>query len=1413
MADEDNLLGTVPVEKLVAVNIVEMGGSVDPAERTLIMSHANSGGRSPADAKYDRGKRPHSTSARSNTNRQGSGRNTSTTLAHMMRGGGGGNVDESEHSRQQHGRSRGRSSANNGDKKMYEGGRTPSSQPRQSSTSSGQQQTSNNNKPKRTRASERMAAKSSAPWSEVRRKSREGVAALRRLSMTRSGTSVDDKHKSDDEKDLERLREQMKKKRTSASKSKSRGGDGGSTLRSSAESRSSAQEELARLREERKKGQQDTTKTTTNTTYNNRKSSDKGSVISSTSEQITSDVDTPPTNRKVIHRSKSQEKVIHRSKSQEKVIHRSSSKEKIGSSSRVVPRRGELQRQLSASLGAAAADSYRSSSQEKIKSSPGSSNRARSSSQEDVKMNKSHSQEENNINIPPRRSSQENARRKFSRRVSSSMNNVMMDHETKAAAERRKSKELLDQSANDDLDLSSLLKEGSGNANLDKYLGLEKSDTKRKGKGYNPRGNRHNKASSVDESEEDGEDEKKKHERPSARSNPKRMERRYSNSMGAATMSKAIDDSNKPSVNLNAKSSATNRREMMTNRRGSLDSSVANLCQKDIKEFSTVTATATRRGNTEKRRNSLESSLKLGEGRAKKLAALGEDESSSSRARKARSRSAERKDKSSDKNARRRSISHDVGANNSKDMFDTLVKDKALDSDLAKIDHAFKDKQSKDKLSSSPQDEKAKVKDSKRKNVSKKDASSSERRGSAIKSSQDISSSERRGSAIKSSLKDEEKKLRSSQEKVPSSSERRNSATKKQDASVESSPKDKSTALKRAHFDVDEHVKNISDDKRRNSTMTSMPNKERTSSSDGRRRHTALAASAPASGQRRDTRRRRPTVMMRSVINRMTNSKGLATLTPEQVDAVFDEFDADKSGEIDHIEFRRALHKMGMQKVPKADIDVMIRSTDTNNDGVIDRAEFHTMVNKLRQEANKRYQNSRHGGRPPASLVVEDNESDENDKSERASGSSSPIPREEEEEDDDHYQKKESSSCCCGIPPLTCCTLCLCYLLSIVAFAAVGFFVHRYLFAPNETSSSSSQPNWEDLWPFFQNVDNETLASFGGLPPINSDLSSSQKPTPSLTSAEGQLVTKQAGSTAVPSLSYAPSYIPSTMPSFEPSTSHPSSYPSAILTFSPSDYPSTTPTESPTKSYQPTVSPSSTPSVSPTGIPGCPDQLTRSVSLGDDNLLKLNYDIVEYQGDFGTQNGGGLLCAMLDYTGSAGWLGVAFSEAFRNPEFGRKEAIIGLPGMVTFEAVADSAGSVSLGQQLGGPIQGFSFTNPAKYEIPAGGIGDDAYSGPSLSYLSSSEKQTLVNGQTILVDQDGTTHTQMYFAKVLEEPDEVAIDPYAYTLLLYTVAPWDSSTGEYDHNPDWSSTTVNFLGSSMKSGYVRKRQREHNIID
>jgi len=218
----------------------------------------------------------------------------------------------------------------------------------------------------------------------------------------------------------------------------------------------------------------------------------------------------------------------------------------------------------------------------------------------------------------------------------------------------------------------------------------------------------------------------------------------------------------------------------------------------------------------------------------------------------------------------------------------------------------------------------------------------------------------------------------------------------------------------------------------------------------------------------------------------------------------------------------------------------------------------------------------------------------------------------------------------------------------------------------------------------------------------------------------------------------------------------------------------------------------------------------------------MRYEVIIYPGD--TKDGlGGLLCVSLEYTGgAAGWIGLAFSEASRAPQFGRKEAIIGIPGVQTSVAV-DADGGASLGQQNVELKDGPEFVNPAKYVIPAGGIGEDGYYGPSLKLLSHIDKQTLITGSVsttnAYLDPDGVVFdnmsTKISFVKYLREPGEIEIDPFGSTLLLYAVAaiPLDGN-GEYDGNPEWMSTYFNFLGSSsnnVKSGLVRKRERQHNV--
>lgn len=190
----------------------------------------------------------------------------------------------------------------------------------------------------------------------------------------------------------------------------------------------------------------------------------------------------------------------------------------------------------------------------------------------------------------------------------------------------------------------------------------------------------------------------------------------------------------------------------------------------------------------------------------------------------------------------------------------------------------------------------------------------------------------------------------------------------------------------------------------------------------------------------------------------------------------------------------------------------------------------------------------------------------------------------------------------------------------------------------------------------------------------------------------------------------------------------------------------------------------------------------------------------------------------LEYAGPAGWIGLGLSEAARNPQFGRKEAVIGIPGIGKAAAVRAEEGGSGPGQQIFAREGGPAFTNPGKYEIPAGGI-EKGFSGPSLKLLRGVDRQTLRHGSVSAInaylDPNGVVSefivTKMSFEKFLWEPDEIEVDPNASTLLLYAAAPVDSS-GAYDGNPEWKHTYLTFLDGPpdvLKEESVRKRTRKH----
>ena len=75
----------------------------------------------------------------------------------------------------------------------------------------------------------------------------------------------------------------------------------------------------------------------------------------------------------------------------------------------------------------------------------------------------------------------------------------------------------------------------------------------------------------------------------------------------------------------------------------------------------------------------------------------------------------------------------------------------------------------------------------------------------------------------------------------------------------------------------------------------------------------------------------------------------------------------------------------------------------------------------------------------------------------------------------------------------------------------------------------------------------------------------------------------------------------------------------------------------------------------------------------------------------------------------------------------------------------------------------------------------------------------------------------MSFAKYLREPDEIEIDPFESTLLLYAVSTLDDDGGDYyEGNPEWKYTYLTFLdvdADALTLGLDRKRKREHHDIN
>jgi len=444
-------------------------------------------------------------------------------------------------------------------------------------------------------------------------------------------------------------------------------------------------------------------------------------------------------------------------------------------------------------------------------------------------------------------------------------------------------------------------------------------------------------------------------------------------------------------------------------------------------------------------------------------------------------------------------------------------------------------------------------------------------------------------------------------------------------------------------------------------------------------------------------------------------------------------------------------------------------------------------------------------------------------------GSKRSEPQSVEEDEDTHNGQKKEGNFSSGfhVSPLMACILCVCYCLSLVSVGLLGYGIHLF-FKEEEDASTLSNKDIGSL-----GNDDATIMIPSHQPTIYNDVESTA------TTSDGSVVSKTPPSSLLPSHSPSsqlsesssilkiPPYQPilplitSTIPN---KTSRPSTPPST--TPNPSTEASSTPSSTPSASsmIHPSAAPSFMPSSSPTGSPGCPEQLLKSKTLDSTGLLLMKYEVVIYPDG---NDLGGLLCVSLEYTGAAaGWIGFAFSEASRDPVFGRKEAIIGMPGIATTVAVniEGDEGDSTLGHHFVPMEGGPAFTNPGKYEISAGGLLGKGYNGPSLTMLREMNKQTLVNGSVSIEDPYSSTsdgadateerRTRMSFAKYLREPGEIEIDPFDKTLFLYAVATLYGSGEYYEGNPDWKVSSLIFLEGSdnaSQSGVDRKRMRQHNM--
>jgi nitrate reductase NapE component len=410
---------------------------------------------------------------------------------------------------------------------------------------------------------------------------------------------------------------------------------------------------------------------------------------------------------------------------------------------------------------------------------------------------------------------------------------------------------------------------------------------------------------------------------------------------------------------------------------------------------------------------------------------------------------------------------------------------------------------------------------------------------------------------------------------------------------------------------------------------------------------------------------------------------------------------------------------------------------------------------------------------------------------------------------------------------LTICAVCIMYVVSLGLVGVLGFWLHMIIFpsdqnqvfVPTGGDSVNQKATVDDevSVSIEAAVDSPTFAPSTGEPSVTAlPTTTTQAPTvapvPIKPSKQQSVEIKNPPAdsitptiTAKPTSSSSPSTLtPSGLPSNVPSTSGPTLSPSTVEPTL-SQYPSSIPSMSPSISDMP--------SLTPTGIPRCPDELLKTADLGADSLITMRYEVVPLSLD---DPHGGLFCVSIEYEGNAGWIGFAVSGASRDPAFGRKEAIIGIPGVTTLVAVAPPGADVAVGQQVGtGMLDGPTLVNPGKYEIPAGG-GVDGYTGPGIETMLPLERQTLLNSSVAIIGPDDDPlqkhTTTMTFTKYLIEPDEIEIDPYEKTLFLYAVATI-SEDEEFNDNPEWIANYVTLLESDatavLRTGVDRKRLRVH----